>query len=174
MEASEPVDDSPATQLAGSSTMGRNRMLLVALAACSAVLIAGLWLTFGVGNVRDFDRYRAFTSASHAPDRCAAQDAMATQAKIREFFAAKGGITDEQAKGMGPVVGLTPAEMKSVAQANLYGLDLGCEDTVANPQVVVFGIILSTGAIAAFGGVLVGVRFRRRPVQSGRDVDPES
>lgn len=156
-----------------SSGTSRNWLPLVGFAACLCVLVAGLWLTFGAGSVRDFNRYRAFTSPSHRHDRCAAQAAIANQVRIREHFASIGGLTAEQAQGMGPVVGLTSTEMKSVVDAKLYPLELDCHDAVANPQVVVIGLILITGAVAAIGGALVGSRTRRHPRQVGGTADPD-
>lgn len=162
MSKRELTEDSTEAEAVGASRTSRNWLPRMGLVACLCLLAGGLWLTFGAGDVRDFDHYRSFTGPAHRQDRCAAQESIATQVKIREHFESTGGITANQAEGMSPVVGLTPAEMTAVVNAKLYPLDLGCDDSVANPQVVVIGLLLTTAAVAALAGALAGAWLRGR------------
>lgn len=131
---------------------------------CVAALLVtavGSWLMLRQDNMADFNDLRQFTSASHQDDRCDTQAAFDAQVKIREHFESTGGLTDEQAESMAPIVGLTPAEMKNLVAVELFPMNYDCEVPVASSQEVTIGMVLVAGGASAALTLLVVEAVRR-------------
>ena len=129
--------------------------------AAILVAVAGSWLMLRQDNMTDFNDLREFTSASHQDDRCNTQAAFDAQVKIRAHFESSGGLSDEQAETMAPIVGLTPAEMKDLVAVELFPMNYDCEVPVASSQEVTIGMVLVAGGASAALTVLTAGAVRR-------------
>lgn len=132
-------------------------------AVCLMLVVVGAWLTLRHDNLSDFNDLRRFTSADHQADRCATQEAFDAQEKIRRHFETEGGLSDEDASLMAPLVGLEPDEMKALVGAELFPMNYDCDVPVASSQEATTGLLLvALGAGGAFSAVIAGVRRRTR------------
>src|SRR5690606_24595761 len=86
----------------------------------SALIVGGGYFMFRNDNMEDFMDLKDFTSPEHQEDRCNTQAAFDAQVKMREFFDAKGGVTEEEAAAMAPVVGLDQSEIESLLTTELF------------------------------------------------------
>jgi len=131
--------------------------------AAASLVVAGGYLMFRNSNMDDFLDLRDFTSSEHQDDRCETQAAFDAQVKIREHFDKRGGLTDEEANAMAPVVGLEPIEMKSLVDAELFPMDYDCEVATASSQEATMGLAAATfGTGLLIGAVVQGVTKRRQ------------
>lgn len=125
----------------------------IALTGGATVIGLGLFANSSLkGNWNDTEDLMRFTSPDEQDSRCDIQAAFDAQVTMFEHFEEQGGITQEQAEAMAPVVGLTADQIISLTGTDLYDMDYDCESPEASSSLATKGLL--AGAVA--GGLIVG------------------
>lgn len=126
-----------------------------ALAVAGVAVVSGLALlskTQLEGNWDDTKDLQEFTSPAMQQERQDTQDAFDALEEMQDHFEEQGGITDEQAEAMGPVVGLEPDEIKQLLSKRLFRMDYDGDVPEASSSEATKGLL----AAAVAGGIIVG------------------
>lgn len=132
------------------------RVARAAIAFAGAVTVVGLGLFANSnlrGNWNDTEDLMRFTSPGEQESRCDMQAAFDAQRTMHEHFESQGGITREQSRGMGPIVGLTPPKIRKLLSDDLFEMDFDCESPEASSSLATKGLLAGAG----IGGMIVGV-----------------
>jgi len=133
----------------------RRGVAVAGTVAVGALVVGGAHQLIGNNtnqNLTDFKKLKEFTSADHQKDRCDVQAAYDAQEKMREHFAATGGVTEQQATAMSAVVGLTPDEITRLLDTRLFQISYDCDTPVASSNVATQGL----AELAVGGGIVIG------------------